>query len=247
MRCVVLLMAWMALSLVASAPAALAQGDEFSNNTRGGVQDACQTKDERDGWECTRDPNPHSGPPGPRWCHLNPPSGPPTVFCLPAGEQPPYLKIGGAPPEGPYLGNIPPTGQIPRRGPAAYPPGRVTAQAPSQGSSPYAYPAQSPYGDGGVTAQPAPTTQPPPAGRKYPVVLGMPTWLPPKGLDVRAYRFDDGHVYEFETQIANDVLLTDNEMPPVGQRQGNRIQLRATYRDFTNGVVSLRPGTWVNQ
>jgi hypothetical protein len=97
------------------------------------------------------------------------------------------LKRVGAPPEGPSLGRVPPTGQIPPRGPCAYPRNSVTCQLPSDSpysfpepqrpraptdlGSPYSFPEplpprasgkpDNPYGDGSAQPQP-PDVDPPP-------------------------------------------------------------------------------------
>jgi hypothetical protein len=235
--------------------------DQFNNNTPGGVEQPCDRQNEQDGWECTGDPNPpHQGRLS--WCHANPkfvwPEGPgdSPVECLPPGQTPPYLQGGGAP-EGPFVGRLPPTGQIPRQGPSAYPPGNVTCQqyykklTPAQieemGRSPYGCnitpdpdaKSSSPYGpdDSLTKAQPPPK----PATLKYPWLVGRPGWIEQRRTDISAYRFDDGHIYEFHTKLPEGVL----QMSPLPTllRNGTIIEAVATYK---SGNGSLRmPGDFI--
>jgi hypothetical protein len=240
-------------------PVAVAQ-DQFNNNTRGGRQEECRHEDERDGWECVGDPYSARQTGELSWCHVNPgfvgPEGPNNhpIVCLPPGEQPPYLRGGGGggDPEGPYLGRRPPIGDIPRRGPGAYPRGRVTCQANNQLRTPtaeeWAHMNRDPYwcpdlskpplaesGPGAGESTAPPTGAGKPGALRYPKVLGRPGWIPSRGGGVRAYRFADGHVYEFASTLSIGVL--QGSPPPRLLRNGKLIDAVATYGN-RNGFMT---------
>ena len=126
------------LTLAVSPNFALAQ-DEFNNNTRGGTSyGRSYSEPEPTGgqyrWEWTQDPNVeglHM-----RWCRLaNTGEGEFAIICLKDGERPPGLQGGGTPPEGPFLGRIPPT-DPPRRDCRRYANGTVVCQNPPQSGHP---------------------------------------------------------------------------------------------------------------
>ena len=225
--------------------------DQFNNNTRGGKQQ-CRREDERDGWECTRyNPDLTDTSTEPTWCHSTPGFvGPESrnnrpITCLPRGDQPPYLKGRAAPPEGPYLGHVPPTGQIPPRGPCAYPRNQVTCQLPETPEYKAAlkeWMDQSPYNDPSnfkFKPKPPPTT--------YTWKDDRPGWnVDTGGGDFRAYRFPNGHVYEFARNVGGESGgFLQTSPPPKEQTQKGYERLGdAPYKD-RNNIIRSYTGTRV--
>jgi hypothetical protein len=163
----------------------------------------------------------------------------------------------GVSPEGPYIGRSPPTGQVARRGPGAYPPSRVTCQTSrpptaaemaEMNRNPYWAPdctkpgdeGSGPYGGPNDSATPQPAASKP-AKLKYPWILGRPGWIAASGGDIRAYRFADGQVYEFPTTAPEGVL--QSYPPPKVFRNGVLKQGVATYKAL-NGPRTV-PGTYI--
>lgn len=199
------------------------------------------------------------------WCHANPafkyPEGPNNrpIVCLPPGEWPPNLRRVGVPPEGPYLGRSPPTGQPPQRGPNAYPRNRVICQftgppptaeqskrmdadqyyCPQNDTPVPANDGSSPYGSFANPLTPLPET-PKPLKLKYPWILGKPGWIDSGRIGIHAYRFDDGHVYEFKTTVeGHDGYVLQTSPPPKLLRQGISITGQAGYMNRNKFLVYL--------
>ena len=90
-----------------------------------------------------------------------------------------------------------------------YCPSNATPVPPNDGSSP------SPYGGFENPLPPVPAA-PKPFKLKFPWILGRPGWIDSGRVGIRAYRFDNGHVYEFKATVEGYDGYVLQTFPPPG-------------------------------